>query len=294
MIGIYMWTSTITNEKYIGQSVDIEKRRAAHERNWKYENSKFYEAVRAQGGIQNFTFQILEECEVSQLDDREQYYIELYDTFYNGLNDTKGGQLQFSVGECNGRTQMTEAEVLQLRQQVYNQHQNMWDLYPQYADKISKSSFWAMIHGLTWKSVDTSMIYSLAPLSWKNFNGSRNPKAKLCEEDVVAIRQRHVNGESNQSIYIDYRGQISESAFMKIIRGETWIGIGDMSKISIQPVRKNQPKAKLTKEDVINIRQQAASGIAVNDICKQYPHVSRQTIVRVINYETWKNVTCND
>lgn len=294
MIGIYAWTSKLTGEKYIGQSIDIDRRRAAHERNWQYNKSKFYDAVRAQGGIQNFTFQVLEECEQDKLDERECYYINLYDTYYNGFNDTKGGQNQFSIGECNGRTQLTNEDVLYLRNQVYLNHQNMWDLYPAYASKIAKSSFWAMIHGITWKNVDTSMIYSLAPLSWTNFNGSRNPKAKLHEEDVIEIRRRHVNGESNQSIYIDYRGRISESAFMKIIRGSTWIGIGDMTKITIQPIRKNKPKAKLTKEDVLKIRQQAAKGMPINEICQQYPYVSRSTIVRVINYETWKNVTCND
>lgn len=42
-------------------------------------------------GLDNFTFEILEECDIDLLDEREIYYITLYDTYFNGYNETTGG-----------------------------------------------------------------------------------------------------------------------------------------------------------------------------------------------------------
>ncbi len=48
-------------------------------------------------GIENFDFQILEECSISELSEREKYYIELYDCcildgYDKGYNLTRGGE----------------------------------------------------------------------------------------------------------------------------------------------------------------------------------------------------------
>ena len=42
-------------------------------------------------GIDNFSFEVLEECEQKDLNRLEEYYIQHYDTFYNGYNLTLGG-----------------------------------------------------------------------------------------------------------------------------------------------------------------------------------------------------------
>ena len=43
-------------------------------------------------GINNFIFEIIEECKIQDLDNREIYWIEYYDTYKNGYNLTTGGQ----------------------------------------------------------------------------------------------------------------------------------------------------------------------------------------------------------
>lgn len=45
-------------------------------------------------GLDNLQFEILEECEVGDLDEREIYYISLFDTYRNGYNKTSGGSGQ--------------------------------------------------------------------------------------------------------------------------------------------------------------------------------------------------------
>lgn len=42
-------------------------------------------------GVENFNFQILEETTSELASEREQYYIQLYDTYHNGYNETLGG-----------------------------------------------------------------------------------------------------------------------------------------------------------------------------------------------------------
>lgn len=98
MIGIYKITNKINGKCYIGKSIDIKDRwmrhrsRAFQESDNAYD-SYFYRAIRKYGLV-NFIFEVLEECEVSQLDEREKYYIGIYDSYFKnnkGYNMTRGG-----------------------------------------------------------------------------------------------------------------------------------------------------------------------------------------------------------
>lgn len=43
-------------------------------------------------GKENFTIRELEKCEISKLNEREKYYISLYNSYNDGYNSTTGGQ----------------------------------------------------------------------------------------------------------------------------------------------------------------------------------------------------------
>ena len=85
MIGIYKITSP-SGRIYIGQSVDIERR------------FKRYNILRCKGqirlfnslfkyGVESHTFEIIEECDIELLNERERYYQDLYDVLSDkGLN----------------------------------------------------------------------------------------------------------------------------------------------------------------------------------------------------------------
>lgn len=98
-IGIYKITNTITNQCYIGQSVEIEKRWKDHiyESKHLHHKTKFYLALN-QYGIDAFKFEVLEECPLNQeiLDERERYWIEYYNSYKDGYNSTPGGQFENS------------------------------------------------------------------------------------------------------------------------------------------------------------------------------------------------------
>ena len=94
MIGIYKFTSKITGLSYIGQSIHIETRYQEHLAKMNDDNSKWHKALTEQG-INNFDFSVLEECSVDKLNEREIYWINYYNSFYNGYNSTPGGQSKY-------------------------------------------------------------------------------------------------------------------------------------------------------------------------------------------------------
>lgn len=93
--GIYKITNKINGHSYIGQSVQIEKRWIAEKQNafCQSSNSYNYPLSRAfrKYGLDQFNFEILEECSREKLNERERYYINYYNTYYNGYNATFGG-----------------------------------------------------------------------------------------------------------------------------------------------------------------------------------------------------------
>lgn len=98
MIGIYKITNIINNKCYIGQSINIKRRWEEH----LYANTHctFLRYAMAKYGRNAFTFEVLEECPQDQLNSREQYWIQYYNSYgENGYNLTMGGDgmVKYSV-----------------------------------------------------------------------------------------------------------------------------------------------------------------------------------------------------
>lgn len=94
MIGIYSITNLINQKKYIGQSRNIENRWKEHRKSINSSDKYHYPLYRAirKYGIENFSFQVIEQCKLEELDKREQYYIDKFNTIVpNGYNQTLGG-----------------------------------------------------------------------------------------------------------------------------------------------------------------------------------------------------------
>ena len=92
MTGIYKITNKINGKCYIGQSVDIKRRWSEHRSSVEdiTLDSKLIRAMRKYG-LENFTFEVLEECELDLLNEREEYYVEFYNSYFHGYNSTFGG-----------------------------------------------------------------------------------------------------------------------------------------------------------------------------------------------------------
>lgn len=95
--GIYKITNTVNGKVYIGQSIHIKQRWKGHKKDAFWEKGAnydypLYKAMRKYG-YENFEFEVLEECPKEDLNNREQFYIQQYQSSKRkyGYNQTLGG-----------------------------------------------------------------------------------------------------------------------------------------------------------------------------------------------------------
>lgn len=88
---IYKITNLINQKAYIGQTTDYKRRFTEHKaKGYGWEDNKILYYAFDKYGINNFSFEVLEETE--NYDEREKYWIEYYNTMKpNGYNMIEGG-----------------------------------------------------------------------------------------------------------------------------------------------------------------------------------------------------------
>lgn len=84
MIGIYKITSP-SGKVYIGQSIDIERRFKYYKKLKFNSQPKIYKSF-LKHGIENHIFEVIEECNIDLLNQRERYWQDFYNCVDNGLN----------------------------------------------------------------------------------------------------------------------------------------------------------------------------------------------------------------
>lgn len=91
--GIYYIKNVLTNQYYVGQSINIKRRWNQHisllNKNQHY--NVFLQKHWNQYGSDNFTFSIIKSCKEKYLNRFEKLYIKIYNAFDSGYNYTIGG-----------------------------------------------------------------------------------------------------------------------------------------------------------------------------------------------------------
>lgn len=89
IIGIYIITNLINNISYIGASNNIKRRWSEHKTpNANGKNKKLFKDIQKYK-IENFSFEVIEICKVTELPEKEEYYIKKLNPYYN---ENKGGK----------------------------------------------------------------------------------------------------------------------------------------------------------------------------------------------------------
>lgn len=236
--GIYAIKNKMNNKMYIGQSVNVNKRKSYHLwllRNNSHFNPKLQNAFNKYGE-ENFEFVILEKCNKEELDDKEIEYISRYNTTNNGYNICEGG------GGSLGRTLSEET-----KQKISNAN------IGRKQDEIAKKRKSKAMKEL-WKTAEyrKKMKQRPKPKPWNKgrrlteeekkhlseklkgrriteehkkklhelYKGEKSLTAKLTEQQVIEIRLRFLKGEKQCDIKKDY--QVSAQTIYDIVRNRRW------------------------------------------------------------------------
>lgn len=220
MIGIYKITNVKNNKIYVGQSNDIYRRFQEHQT--KGESSRIPVDIAIQKyGKDSFTYEILEECDITELNEKETFWIKKLNAIENGYNCSEGGEQQ-SIGENNGRSKLTEQDVVEIRK-AYNNHQKQKEVYEKYKDIISFSYFQNLWQGRSWAHIMPEVFTkeNKKYYIYQNSKGGKSATASFSNEEIIEIRKRYVK-ESAKEIYQDYKERISYQSFQEILWGRRY------------------------------------------------------------------------
>ena len=257
----------------------------------------FYDHNANKYGIDNFKFEVL--LRGLTLDEANQKEIELIKEKNSlvpyGYNVATGGKRIDGVsrlGADNSNAHLTEVEAQYI---LDNRDKPMYILYDLFCDKISYESFRKVYHHQTYTNLTTTV--SEYPYNFEFGNQFTNNPLEY--DEIVSLRERYANGEYWRDVYKDYEWAYkNEWSFYNVYTGRSYKLI--MPEVFTEENKKKHhgktkqgtrnPKAKLTEEQVIEIRRLHKDGISNSELYKAFPQVSSKSIRDIINGKTWKHL----
>ena len=229
LIGIYKIENLINHKIYIGQSVNIERRwndekRLAFDKTSLSYNYPISCALRKYG-IENFLFEVLEECTKEQLNKQERYWIQYYDSFFNGYNQTLGGDSPILVQKEQIIGVITDLKNTDLYHKEIAQR---WNISQEMVQGINTGRYWHQDNE-DYPLQKKHKGYSRRGLKSQNWYCKKCGKkiskgANYCKE-CWDIEQRKVNRPSREEL-------------KKLIRTIPFTRIGKQFNVSDNTIRK--------------------------------------------------------
>lgn len=301
--GIYCITNKINNKKYIGQSNSVFTRWSEHANiafnNDSKRKSLIHKAIKKYG-LESFTFEILELCELEKLNDLEIFYIKLFkEKGFTLYNLTDGGDIGIIMyGENNPNSILTDKEVYDIRER-YNNKELKRNVYELYKDKMTFNGFNCIWCGTTRKTIHMDVYTEENKYFHRRENVYKKDlfqNSNFTEEDVRRIRDLRQSGYCPLEAYEQYKW-INKNTFNDIWYMRTFPHIkSNLEKKKTRYIRNfdqngvNNKMAKFTKEQVIDIRKRKESGEKIKEVYKLYPFVCMQSFRKIWNNQTYKNI----
>ena len=238
MVGIYKIINNITNEKYVGQSLYIEKRLQCHKNtafnpNDKSYNYPLYQAIR-QYGLENFTFEIIEECNPNELNDKERYWIQELRCEYNQAPGGSGMPI---------RAKLNQKQVVEIQELLLNDKQGTIShskLAEQYC--VSKDTIQGINAGRIWYNENLSY-----PLHISQFNHMNLVKNQCCDCGKE-INRNSIRCVECENIHRRQMPPITRDELKNLIRIKPFTKIGKQFGISDNAIRKWCDKYNLPRK----------------------------------------------
>lgn len=174
-------------------------------------------------------------------------------------------------GEDAGRAILTEPQVRDIRARYTGAWGEQTALAREFG--VSQALISKIVRGEVWGHIDHEVQSNVGP------RGS----AKLTREQVIEIRRTYQPGYGSQARLAERYG-VSTSVIHKVVNYKTW---KDVRPRGVAGDRHGQ--AKLTSEQVREIRALAEEGISFRHIADDYG-VTRVTIRNIIERKTWRHI----
>lgn len=227
MVGIYKFTNKINGKTYIGQSSNINRRFYEHLRR---SEQQIDQAIQKHG-IDNFTFEILEECEIEELNEKESFWIEHFKSRipngYNVKDSTNALR-----GESNGQSILTDEDIIFIRicyrDRVYETSKDLWEKHYQ---EVTQDTIANIFFGRNWTHLMMDVYtedlkkyyyenYLKRAIGARGRVGEENPASILKEKEVIEMRRLYQNLDRKEifKAFPNY----SERVITSIISGQNW------------------------------------------------------------------------
>lgn len=279
MIGIYKIENLKDGKIYIGQSSSIERRFKEHCFPSRYKGKIPIDIAIHEEGKQNFSFSVIEECSLEELNQRENYWIEFYDSIEKGYNCNLGGN-QFSIGENNPNAKVTEEEVFLIRQ-IYNKQGSKKEAYKIVEGKTTWNNFEKIWQGGTWQHICPE-VYTEENKKFYSTGLNCYANNSFSDEEINYWRQLYVNNTA-KTLYDLSDKKVGYNTFQKMLNGTTyqylpyylkklkvWVQPGEKAPIASESRTKKQERYNLFTKDEIIFYRKLYETQSAKDIYDQY------------------------
>lgn len=211
---IYKITNLINSKVYIGQTLDFSQRKSQHlfeGREKSLTDRPLYRSMRKHG-IDNFEFEIIEECLTDQIaDEREIYWIDYFDSTnpVKGYNLSKGGQ-----GHSDESRRKLSAALKD------NKHCIGRVLLEETKKKLSEATSKQKCSIGTRSKLRAAHRDGKIPSLRGSSPGESHPSAKLDWEKVRLVRKKFAEGETIQQLVETFG--VSRPTISRVVRNVVW------------------------------------------------------------------------
>lgn len=236
-VGIYKITNLCNGKCYIGQSRNIYKRWNNHKSDaYNASNNKYnyplYRAFRKYGLI-NFQFEIIEECLIEELNNREVYWINILNPAYN---QTAGG----SGDKKNSTIKLSYKDVQKIKELLKSTDIMIKDIATQF--NVHRDTIRDINVGRTWK--EDNECY---PIRLSKTDATRH-KHNTCIDCGKQIGRGSTRCVSCQGKNSRTELKITREELKNLIRTTSFLQIGKQFNVSDNAIRKWCDKFNLLRK----------------------------------------------